>query len=142
MYYNDFPGKEITVKRNSVPLMVCLVPSLCLFSPVAAAPKKVDGAQLFQQHCAKCHAEGGNIVKPSRPVAESKQLASLVLFKSYLSSPPGHMPYYQNIVKDPKILSALYNYCKTLKRKTVKQAIRPRTNASVDTFGAVASSAI
>lgn len=130
------------VKRNSLPLVVCLVPLLCLFPQVAATPKKVDGARVFQQHCAKCHAEGGNIVKPSRLVAESKHLASLVLFKSYLSSPPGHMPYYQNIVKDPKILSALYNYCKTLKKKPIKQAMRQRTNAPMDTLVAIASSPI
>jgi mono/diheme cytochrome c family protein len=115
------------MKRYSVFLLVCLVASLFLFAPTEARPKKIAGAQLFQQHCAKCHTEGGNIVKPNRPVAESKQLASLVLFKAYLSAPPGHMPYYQNIVKDPKTLSALYNYCKTLKRKPVKQAMLQST---------------
>lgn len=124
LYYNSAPSKEMAVNRYYVALIICLISAPFWLARGEAKEKKPDGAQVFQQYCAKCHAGGGNVVKPSSPVAESKQLASLVLFKSYLSAPPGHMPYYQNIVKDPKVLSALYNYCKTLKKKPIKQAMR------------------
>ena len=45
-----------------------LVVSLCLVLPAAginAAEKKESaGAKLFQQYCAACHPNGGNIIKP------------------------------------------------------------------------------
>ncbi len=82
----------------------------------------VDGAAVFKQYCATCHLEGGNSIKPSRPVAESKKVANIGIFKDYLSAPPGHMPYYENLVKDKKTLEALHRYCKSLKRKPIKQA--------------------
>ena len=30
----------------------------------AAEKKESEGAKLFQQHCAVCHPDGGNIIKP------------------------------------------------------------------------------
>jgi len=46
-----------------------LVVSMCLVLPVAGlnAAEKQDsaGAKLFQQHCAACHPDGGNIIKPA-----------------------------------------------------------------------------
>lgn len=90
----------------------------------AEAKDKVSGEHLFQQHCASCHFGGGNKIKSGRNVAGSKQLSSLPTFKAYLSSPPGHMPHYQNLVSNPKLLKALYDYCKTLKAAPVKQATR------------------
>lgn len=46
-----------------------LVVSMCLVLPAAglnAAEKKdSNGAKLFQQKCASCHPDGGNIIKPS-----------------------------------------------------------------------------
>jgi len=45
------------------------VVSMCLVLPAAglnAAEKKdSNGAKLFQQKCAACHPDGGNIIKPS-----------------------------------------------------------------------------
>lgn len=88
--------------------------------------KKNLGEQVFAQHCASCHADGGNAVKPSHPVAGSKQLATLATFKDYLSEPPGHMPYYEHVVNDRPTLEALYKYCKQLKKPSSKQASLPR----------------
>jgi len=46
-----------------------LVVSVCMVLPAAglnAAEKKESaGAKLFQQHCAACHPNGGNIIKPA-----------------------------------------------------------------------------
>jgi len=103
-----------------VVVVVCL-PSIA----EKAAPRKVDGEQIYKQYCASCHTGGGNSVKPSRPVAGSKQLATMATFKAYLSAPPGHMPYYRSIVADPQVLDALYHYCKKLTKPT-KQALGRR----------------
>lgn len=88
------------------------------------AHKSVDGAKLFAQYCASCHVGGGNIVKPKRGLAGSKKLENILEFKAYLSSPPGHMPYYHNVVTDKEKLSSLYEYCKsTYKDKVQKQSL-------------------
>lgn len=91
-------------------------------SDVQAANEDPLGARAFQQYCASCHTGGGNRVVTNRPVAGSDKLASIIIFKKYLSMPPGHMPYYENVVKDPKILKALYDYCKSLKKPPIKTA--------------------
>jgi len=99
--------------------------SFALVLPSTAKPKpepKVDGAEVFKQYCSSCHLGGGNRVKEKRQLAGSKQLSNLPIFKSYLSSPPGHMPYYRAIVKDEKTLQALYDYCKKLPKLPIKSA--------------------
>lgn len=90
--------------------------------PAEAKPKKATGQETFQQYCASCHVAGGNIIKPSKSLVESKKLNSFALFKNYLNSPTGHMPYYDNLCKNPKALKALYNYVKTLESLKLKQA--------------------
>jgi mono/diheme cytochrome c family protein len=96
--------------------------ALCLPSiGKKSEPRIIDGEQVFKQYCASCHIGGGNRVKPGRPVAGSRELATIMAFKSYLSAPPGHMPYYRSVVGDQKMLEALYKYCKQLTKPT-KQA--------------------
>lgn len=79
---------------------------------VVAAP---DGADIFKNNCAACHANGGNIVDPKKPLKGSKKLASKAVFKELLSKPAGAMPAFPKIVDDDPSLSALYQYCKSLK---------------------------
>jgi len=91
--------------------------------PTAKSAAKVrTGEEVFKQFCANCHLGGGNRVKENHPVAGSKQLSTLAAFKSYLSAPPGHMPYYQSIVKDDKTLQLLYDYCKKLPEPPINSA--------------------
>ena len=100
-------------------IVLVLLGSLVLWQPAGALladERKVDGEQIFQQHCAQCHAGGGNSVKPNRPLAGSKQLAALATFKAYLGHPPGHMPYYPDVVRDKPTIEALWKYCKRLKK--------------------------
>ncbi len=75
----------------------------------AVEPKAGDlsGKKIFDQHCLSCHTGGGNNIRPAKPVAGSQHLKSIVLFKAYLSSPPGHMPFYQNVVNNKQVLDAL-----------------------------------
>ena len=97
---------------------------LVAFLPCTAkgAAKKATGAEAFKMYCASCHAGGGNKVAPNHPLAGSTQLDSIVRFKDYLSAPPGHMPYYETLVKDKSTLEGLYKYCKTLKKAPGERA--------------------
>lgn len=81
-------------------------------STASAAP---SGEQLFKNNCASCHADGGNIVDPKKPLKGSKKLATKATFKDLLSKPAGVMPAFPQIVNDDPSLSALYSYCKSLK---------------------------
>lgn len=106
--------------------LVTLSPAICKKSEA----KKIDGEAIFKQNCASCHADGGNNIKPNQPVAESKQLGTLATFKSYLSKPPGHMPYYKSVVEDKGTLDALYKYCKSLKKPKHQQALKETSKSA------------
>lgn len=102
--------------------------AIAVVLPCVGAKKntpKDAGARTFKQYCAKCHFGGANSVEPKRPIIGSKQLSSITIFKTYLSAPPGHMPYYDQIVKDRETLDALYKYCKSLKKPTEKETMLP-----------------
>ncbi|MCC7528192.1 MAG: cytochrome c [Candidatus Melainabacteria bacterium] len=90
----------------------------CL-SPVASgksAKKEVTGKEYYQQYCASCHVMGGNLAKPTKPIAGSSELKSITTFQKYLENPPGHMPYFKSVVTNKKTLRKLYDYCRTLKK--------------------------
>lgn len=93
-----------------------------LSAPAFCQKKQPNGALLFAERCAKCHQGGGNSIKPKKTVTGSKHLSTLAVFKAYLASPPGHMPHYQDLVNNKDLLKALYDYCKQLKEKPVKDA--------------------
>lgn len=127
------------MKAKTVLVMLAIGCLGALLLPAGAQKGKsqktpVSGEHIFKQHCASCHASGGNRIKATRPVAGSTQLASIVTFKNYLSAPPGHMPYYKNIVGNQKILEALYKYCKQLKASPTEAVLPPgKMHPSVDT---------
>lgn len=81
----------------------------------------IDGEGVFQQYCSSCHLSGGNLTVPGKPVAGSKKLSTVAVFKDYLNNPVGHMPYYKNVVTDQTLLNSLYQYCKTLRKESIKQ---------------------
>ncbi len=112
----------MTQKATSALFCLIFLTAISLPAMGKKGSKKPDGGVVFAQHCSKCHQGGGNIVKDKKPLAGSKQLANIIVFKAYLASPPGHMPYFQDIVGDKKTLEALYNFCKNLKEKPLEQA--------------------
>lgn len=92
--------------------VVGMLVSVMRHDSAIAAP---SGEQLFKNNCASCHADGGNIVDPKKPLKGSKKLATKATFKDLLSKPAGVMPAFPQIVNDDPSLSALYSYCKSLK---------------------------
>lgn len=105
-------------------ILIAGVLALFLATPALSAKKELSGTEIFQQYCASCHVAGGNIVKPSKSLVSSKKLGTFALFKAFLNSPTGHMPYYQNLCKNDKLLKSLYKYVKTLESVKIKQAAR------------------
>jgi mono/diheme cytochrome c family protein len=73
------------------------------------------GRTLFESHCASCHAGGGNLVVPKKPVIGSHVLVTGATFKSYLNEPVGTMPHYQHLIQDDSLLNELYSYVKSMK---------------------------
>jgi mono/diheme cytochrome c family protein len=108
--------------RNAVICLLFAGQFATLYGLASPQHKPVTGEVLFKQYCAECHVGGGNRVRESHPIAGSKTLSSVVTFKDYLKSPPGHMPYYQSVVKNERILNALYKYCKSMPPPPIKSA--------------------
>jgi mono/diheme cytochrome c family protein len=80
-----------------------------------AAGPTPSGENIFTTNCACCHAAGGNIADPTKPLKGSKKLANKELFKSLLTEPMGSMPPFPEIAQNDRDLSALLNYCQNLK---------------------------
>jgi mono/diheme cytochrome c family protein len=111
-------NKTVFVIGAALLVLACVGSSTALGKTKRAAKAPISGEAIFKTSCAECHSGGGNSVKAHKPVAGSEKLSTEAVFKSYLTSPVGHMPYYQHIVKDKAMLHALYDYCKTLKPAT------------------------
>lgn len=80
----------------------------------AAEPDVKRGKQLFMSHCSKCHTNGQNNVKPSKPIVGSSVVATYATFKAYLDKPIGTMPHYEHLITDDEALHSLYSYVKSL----------------------------
>ncbi|MBX9695070.1 MAG: c-type cytochrome [Cyanobacteria bacterium] len=101
------------MRKETGLLLVLLIMLAPLSMPASGKKVKHDGAKLFSQYCASCHVGGGNKIKPAKSIAGSKELENFLAFKSYLSVPPGHMPYYHDLIGNREKLTALYEYCKS-----------------------------
>lgn len=86
-----------------------------LFNAATVANAGPEGSKIFAENCASCHANGGNIVDPKKPVKGSKILASKQTLKDLLLKPKGAMTPFPKIANSDADLSALYDYCKSLK---------------------------
>ncbi len=75
------------------------------------------GERVFKANCSGCHLNGGNAIKPSKPVVGSLKIKSAEAFKAFLENPPAPMPKYKNITADSSQFSALHSYVQTLMSK-------------------------
>ncbi|HEY9712057.1 MAG TPA: cytochrome c [Chroococcales cyanobacterium] len=74
-----------------------------------------DGKQLFSKNCAGCHANGKNTMNPKFPIIGSTKLSSKDSFKAFVTKPTPPMPSFAQLAGNDADLTALYDYCKTLK---------------------------
>jgi len=99
-------------------LAVLVIYSLFLntmLSDMQMAKAASAGEKLYGLNCAACHKDGQNIVNAKKPVINSPKLANKQTFKDYLLKPTGSMSPYPAIANNAADLTALYNYCKSLK---------------------------
>ncbi len=61
--------------KKCLKLTVSLL-SLALFVTPAFAKEKVDGQKGFEEHCASCHKDGGNIVNPAKTLKKADREAN------------------------------------------------------------------
>src|SRR5579884_187050 len=97
--------------------IVCILNAALLAANVTSGSAfgAANGEQIFKENCAACHANGGNIVDPKKPLKGSAKLASKDSFKAYLLKPSGAMQPFPKIANNAGDLEALYTYCKSLK---------------------------
>ncbi len=117
-------AKNETVKQGSggaVPKKVKTEKSENSSKTLSAQTASSKGRRLFESHCASCHAGGGNLVVPKKPVIGSQVLVTGATFKSYLNQPVGTMPHYEDLIRDDGLLTELYTYVKSMKAASVEQ---------------------
>lgn len=69
--------KEVSMKRIIV--MAVASVALCSFAAAGAEKEMVkakSGEELFKQHCAVCHADGGNIINPAKTLHKKDREAN------------------------------------------------------------------
>ena len=86
--------------------------TLLFSTAVSGSP---DGSKIYADSCNSCHPKGGNILVPKKPVTGSKVLASKKALSDFLLKQNGSMPPYPQIANNDADLTALYEYCKSLK---------------------------
>jgi len=68
----------------------------------AADPARADGGQLFEQHCAGCHVNGGNIIRRGKTLRlaalERQGLASPEAIAGIVQSGIGQMSGYGSVL--------------------------------------------
>ena len=122
-YVKQRPGKSMSKKTTVLQILAIITVATMATGQMSLSKKQTDskpvsGEAVFKSSCAQCHAGGGNMVHPAKPLAGSPKLASLPIFKAYLKAPLSHMPYFKYVVTDQSTLKALYDYCKSLKPVT------------------------
>ena len=77
----------------------------------------VAGRQLYEAYCSSCHADGGNLLVPGKPLRAAAQIASLEDFRGYLRDPSGRqgnasglMPAFTAEQLSDKDVAVLFGY--------------------------------
>jgi cytochrome c6 len=73
-----------------------------------AAP--ASGEQLFKEQCASCHAHGGNILNPKKPLKGSPLLKTFEGFLSQIRKPMQPMPPFPVSKISDQQARQLYDY--------------------------------
>jgi mono/diheme cytochrome c family protein len=68
------------------------------------------GEQAFNGQCAACHAGGGNLSNPAKPVKGSLKVKNLKQFTAFVRNPGGGMPAYSAEDLTDKQVSEIQNY--------------------------------
>lgn len=87
---------------------------------LAAGKGKIDGKKEFEEHCASCHADGGNIVKPDKTLKKIDREANGVkswkdIVKKMRNPGPGMTKFDKKDVSDKEARAIAEYILKTFK---------------------------
>jgi mono/diheme cytochrome c family protein len=69
-----------------------------------------SGREEFQTNCSPCHPDGGNAIKPEKPLKSSRKLANFSAFLSWIRKPEPSMTTFPPSQISDKQARELYNY--------------------------------
>lgn len=84
----------------------------------ATANEEKVGQELYMANCNSCHANGGNVMKPDRPVTHSDKTADYETFLSWVRSPRRPMPAYPATVLTDEEVKEIFNYVSNVLNKS------------------------
>jgi cytochrome c6 len=75
--------------------------------------KGKTGREEFQTNCSSCHPDGGNVIKPEKPLQGSKKLLNFKTFLLWIRNPVKTMTKFPPSQISDKQAQALYDYILT-----------------------------
>jgi hypothetical protein len=75
--------------------------------------KDKTGREAFQTNCSPCHPDGGNVVKPGKPMKDSKKLANFKTFLAWIRNPVQTMPTFPPSQITDEQAREMYDYILT-----------------------------
>lgn len=74
------------------------------------AKKGKTGREEYQTSCSPCHPDGGNVIKPEKPLRGSKKLANFKTFLSWIRKPVQNMTAFSPAEISDKQAQELYDF--------------------------------
>ena len=79
--------------------------------------KGKTGREEFQEKCAICHPEGGNVIKPDKPLKGSEKLANFQTFQTWIRNPVPPMTSFPASQISERQARVIYDYILTALKK-------------------------
>ena len=79
--------------------------------------KGKTGQEEFQANCAVCHPEGGNVIKPDKPLKGSDKLKDFKIFQAWIRNPVPPMTAFTTVQISEQQARAIYDYILTASKK-------------------------
>jgi mono/diheme cytochrome c family protein len=87
-----------------------LVSLFIILGLTRATSQPQTGEVLFQQNCAACHANGGNVINPQKPLKDGPSLKSFATFLPWIRKPVQPMPAFPPSTISDRQAKELYDY--------------------------------
>jgi cytochrome c6 len=98
---------------KAIRAMLIIAACMCSCSIAAFTQDSATGSSgnvVFNQHCAACHANGGNVVNPNKPLKGAQTLNTFEAFLPWIRHPDQPMPSFPPSTISDQQAKALYDY--------------------------------